>query len=199
MKKIAKRQSKDNQKWLLFHSLHCLIRSDSEMFSWPNNPLLVMLQFVDPDVLSGDEHEPLQQGEVRLTPLHDLADLAAPSDVTTHENQLTLAKHLIERGANVNAVSSPEGITPLHTACSWYNVTNLHFVKLLLKKGADPNAQDHLGQTPLMWTVKVDPGAAKFLLNWPATDANITSRSGASFLALVRLAVKHFFRQSCTP
>jgi hypothetical protein len=30
------------------------------------------------------------------------------------------------------------------------------------------------------------PGAAKFLLNWPTTDANVTSQSGVSFLARVR-------------
>ena len=48
------------------------------------------------------------------------------------------------------------------------NVTNLDFVELLLETGADPNAQDHLGLTPLMCTIEVAPGAAKFLLNWLA-------------------------------
>jgi hypothetical protein len=48
-------------------------------------------------------------------------------------------------------------------------VTNLDFVELLLKKGADPNSQDHLGGTPLTFTKKFAPGAAKFLLNWPTT------------------------------
>jgi hypothetical protein len=37
-----------------------------------------------------------------------------------------------------------------------------------------------------MYTIPDAPGAAKFLLNWPTTDANITTRSGASFLAEVR-------------
>jgi hypothetical protein len=181
MKKYAKRQSKYKQKYLLHHSLAILVRSsDSEMFSWPNSPLLVMLQFLDPSVLLGD-------GEARATSLHQLTGLADPFDYRTHENQLLLAKQLIERGANVNAVSTQcKGNTPLHSACHSDVVTNLDFIELLLEEGADPNAQDPHGIIPLMCTTPDAPGAAKFLLNWPTTDANIITRSGASFLARVR-------------
>jgi hypothetical protein len=190
MTKIAKRQTKHNQMFYLFHSLSFLIRSDSsEMLSWPNSPLLVLLQFIDPNVLSGDENAPFQEGIARQTPLHDLGELAAPSEFSTHENQLILAKQLIEHGANVNAATNPQGETPLHKACSWDIVTNLDFVELLLKKGADPNAQDRRGMTPLMYTTPYAPGVAKFLLNWPTTDVNITNRSGQSFLVCVRSAI----------
>jgi hypothetical protein len=189
MKKIARRQTKHNQKLLFFQSLHFLVRSDSEMLSWSNSPLLVMLQFVDPNVLSRHDDKPLQEGETRHTPLHELADLADPFDYATHGNQLILAKQLIEHGANVNAASIPHGRTPLHAACHWGNVTNLDYVEFLLEAGADPNAQHHLGLTPLMCTTKFAPGAAKFLLNWPTTDASITTQSGDAFLALVRRTV----------
>jgi hypothetical protein len=189
MKKIAKRQTKHIQTCHFFHSLHILAHSDSDMLSWPNSPLLVLLQFVDPNVLSGHEHQE------RFTPLHDLTDLADHSDYSTHENQLILAKQLIKHGANVNAVSRPEGETPLHNACWAIRMTNLDFIKLLLKKGADPHAQNHDGMTPLMSTKKFAPGAAKFLLNWPTTDPNITTQSGASFLASVRADVKYFSDQ----
>jgi hypothetical protein len=189
MRKIAKRHTKHNQKFLLFHSLRLLVWSDSAMLSWPNSPVLVLLQIVDPSVLTGREGAPIQ--ETRATLLHQLSDLADTSDYTTHENQLILAKQLIEHGANVNAVSIPQGETPLHHACHGGVVTNLDFVELLLKEGADPNAQDHMGKTPLMWTAKLAPGAAKFLLNWPTTDANITTRSGLVFLATVRNAVEY--------
>jgi hypothetical protein len=43
----------------------------------------------------------------------------------------------------------------------------------------------------LIFSNKLAPGAAKFLLNWPTTDANIVTRSGASFLAKVRSDIKH--------
>jgi hypothetical protein len=195
MKKIAKRQTKHIQKYILFHSLNFLARSDSGMLSWPNSPLLVLLQFVDPNVLIvRQEHQQRLSGpehQRRFTPLYFLADVADASDYSVHENQLILAKQLIKHGADVNAATRPEVETPMHDACCAAVVTNLDFVELLLKEGADPNVQDNLGLTPLMYTMRLAPGAAKFLLNWPTTDANIITQSGGSFLARVRAAVKY--------
>jgi hypothetical protein len=185
MKEIAKRQPKHIQRFLMLHSVYFLVRStNSEMLSWPNSPLLVLLQFVDPNMLLGNEDK-------RITSLHHLADLADPFDYSTHENQLILAKQFIEHGANVNAVTNL-GRTPLHQACHWEPVTNLDFVELLLEEGADPNSQDHLGATPLMCTTSLAPGAAKFLLSWPTTDASIITYSGNSFPTMVRLTITDF-------
>jgi hypothetical protein len=191
MKKIVKRKSPNNQKILLFHSLYLLIYSDSEMLSWPNSPLLVLLEFVDPSVLFGG-------GYAKFTPLHLLAELADTSDYSTHENQLILAKQLIEHGANVNAVSTPDSKTSLHTACSGGSVTNLDFIEILLKEGANPNSQC-LGLTPLQRTIPFAPGAAKCLLKWPTTDINITTRVGVSFLANVRSIITEISDQSALP
>jgi hypothetical protein len=192
MKKIAKIQNKPNQNFLVYHCLRTLARSDLEMLSWPNSPLLVMLQLVDPNVL-------VEYEEKGVSLLHFLADLADPSDYSTHVNQLILAKQLIERGANVNAISFPQRHTSLHNACSSVNVTNLDFVEYLLKEGADPNVQDHLGETPLISTIPYAPGAAKFLLNWSTTDVNLITRVGHSFLAGVRLSVQHFSDEAARP
>jgi hypothetical protein len=199
MKKIAKRQTEVNQKVLLFHSLYLLVYSDLEMLSWPNSPLLVLLQLVDPNVLSGDDVS-LEEGEVMETPLCTLVSLADSSDYSTHVNQLILAKQLVEHGANVNAVMIPFGLTPLHRACLAGTVTNLDLVELLLVEGADPNAQDSSGKTPLMCTVEFSPGAANFLLNWPTTtDVNITMRSGPSFLDAVKKILKVFSAKVAMP
>jgi hypothetical protein len=205
MKKIAKRKSKHNQEHLLVYSLIFLARSDSEMLSWPNSPLLVLLQFVDPNMLYlGDEIASLQEGQCRVTPsqspLQFLVDLTHPSDYSTHKNQLILAKQLIENGANVNTVSMiPLNMTPLHSACHGGVVTNLDFIELLLKKGANPNAQDNVGMTPLMYTTPNAPGAATFMLNWPTTDANITTRSGESFLDRICRTIEQFSNKVARP
>jgi hypothetical protein len=184
MRKIAIQQTKCNREFLLFHSLGVLVQSHSEMLSWPNSPLLVMLHFVDPNVLFGEEG-------MSVTPLNELTDLLDPFAYSTHKNQLIVAKQLIEHGANVNAVSSPHGMTPLHRVCSSGSVTNLDFAELLLEAGADPNAQDRLGLTPLMYTIPNAPGAANFLLNWPTTDDNTINLSGASFLSRIRIDAKY--------
>jgi hypothetical protein len=178
MRKIVKRQTKKNQEILLNHSVLVNLHRDTEMLTWPNSPLLVMLQFVDPNMMMMSEAGTL---------LHHLCYFCYMSNYfdSIHEKQLILAKQLIEHGANVNAACRM-GETPLHIACNTAVVTNLDFVELLLEKGADPNVQNIKGRTPLMDTIPHAPGAAKYLLNWPTTDANIIDQSGASFLVMVR-------------
>jgi hypothetical protein len=203
MKKLAARETKHNQKALLFHSLYLLIHTNSEKLLWPNSPLLVLLQFVDPNMLSGHDHKALQEeGTSRVTLLHHLARMADPTsiDYSTHENQVTLGRQLIEHGANVNALSFPNGCTPLHLACHSATTTNLDFIQLLLENGADPNTQDQKGMIPLIHAAMYAPGAAKFLLEFPTTDVNIIDRSGTSFLAYVRGgAIMHFAAKVIQP
>jgi hypothetical protein len=74
------------------------------------------------------------------TLLYYMANMVDPFDYSIHENQPILAKQLIERDANVNAVSMPHGKLPLQNACFWSSVTNLDFNELLLKAGADPSS-----------------------------------------------------------
>jgi hypothetical protein len=82
----------------------------------------------------------------------------------------------------------------MYRACWSGNVANLDLVEYLLENGADPNAQDPFwpNATPLMCTIPHAPSVAKFLLNWPITDANITSSPGVYFQALFRCNVDAF-------
>jgi hypothetical protein len=114
--------------------------------------------------------------------------------LSTQVTQLILGRQLIKHGANVNAVGYPGNETPLHFACYSKRTTHLDFIQLLLKKGADPNAQDEFGLTLPMGTFPLATGAAKVLLEWPTTNVNIMDRSGMSFPAMVRLCVEELSR-----
>jgi hypothetical protein len=181
MKTIAAQQNKNNQEMWLSHSLILLVHlKSSKMLVWPNSPLLVLLDIAGPHVMWGFP---------RSTLLQLLARLAAPRDYSTHENQVTLGRQIIEHGASVDLVTSANDKTPLHFACHSGVVTNLAFIQLLLENGADPNAKGQHGKTPFLRTMLYSPAVAKFLLEWHSTDANVTTDKGVSFLAGVRLTV----------
>jgi ankyrin repeat protein len=58
-----------------------------------------------------------------------------------------LARTLIERGADVSAVAeNAQRIAPVHAAAS---VGDVETMRLLLDRGADPNARQHGGFTPI--------------------------------------------------
>ena len=76
----------------------------------------------------------------------------------------TVARLLIERGANVN-LPKTEGQTALHMAAGW----NADLVRALLKAGADPNAPCRSLGTPLRWA----------LLNGNAEAAALLREAGA--------------------
>jgi ankyrin repeat protein len=154
------------------------------MLKLPMSPLKVALQFVDASVMSMD-------GDKGSTPLHWVAHINDPSKEHSLDNQCILAKQLIEAGANVNARAQLgiDKMTPLHGACWSGNCTNLDFIQLLLDHGANPNAKDSEGGTPLQCTVPSAPGA-KFLLTYSDnTDPDIVMNDGRSFLALVRCCI----------
>jgi ankyrin repeat protein len=56
-----------------------------------------------------------------------------------------IARLLIERGANVNARTADNGISPLHLSFRIHT----EIVRLLLERGADTRARDGEGKRPL--------------------------------------------------
>jgi hypothetical protein len=153
----------------------------------PTSPLKVALQFVDASVIIGPGLN--MDDDIGFTPLHCLVQLSDPSKEHMLENQCILAKQLIKAGANVNA-RAQRGLhksTPLHEACSSHNCTNLDLIQLLLNHGANPNAKNSEGFTPLHYTMGNAPGAAKFLLMYSdKIDPDILTKDGRYFLAMVR-------------
>jgi hypothetical protein len=87
-------------------------------------------------------------------------DTAEPFDYSTHEKQLILAKQLIERGTNVNDVSSPHGMTLLHDACISGSVTNLEFVEFTGEK---------IGKGPHLRSSCISPALVRHHYQHPLT------------------------------
>jgi hypothetical protein len=183
MKDIALRQEQHKKESWLHLTLFELVHVDVERLTWPNSPLLVLLECIDLTALKkGIQHPHL---------LIWLAKVMHPdSHHTYYANQILLARQLVAYGVDVNAAQMPTCTTPLHTACCTSGVINLEFIDFLLQRGADPNARNHRGATPLMWTTRWAPGAAKALIDWPATDVNIVDQDGLSVLTLVREAME---------
>jgi hypothetical protein len=200
MKKIAARQTKSSQKAMLFHSLSILMRTDPKKLPWPNSPLRIMLEFVDANVRREDSGQELATGP---TPLHHLTYEANPKDHTFHRNQVILGRQLFRHGANANLDAYKAGLTPLHQACHSISVTNLDFIQLLLERGANPNAQDVDGMTPVMSAIPMAPGAAKFLLEWSptppsTTDIHIPERTRVTSLGWIHSAMEIFSNRAAS-
>jgi ankyrin repeat protein len=72
--------------------------------------------------------------------------------MTAHWQEPKLIEEWIERGADVNARGAPYNRTALMTAVA-SEQSGAALVKLLLEKGADPNAEDIDGERPLDWAL----------------------------------------------
>jgi ankyrin repeat protein len=79
---------------------------------------------------------------------HNPGALETPLHFAVCRDGITLAKWLIERGADVNARACRE-MTPMHWAVK---LGQLDMVKLLLEAGAEPHPQNERGVVPYWYT-----------------------------------------------
>jgi ankyrin repeat protein len=86
-----------------------------------------------------------------------------------------VVEQLIAAGADVNAVSQQYAETPLHCAVT---SSNMEVTKLLLKAGADVNAQSSFGDTPLQSAVVKGNTAILDLLLASGADPELRNTSG---------------------
>lgn len=98
------------------------------------------------------------------------------------ESRLDMATLLIEKGGVPLESRDSEGRTALHVA-SWQGCTEL--VDLLLKHGANPNAQDKAGRPPLhsvAWTDNAEVG--RRLLQASSVNIDLACHQGATALSI---------------
>ncbi len=95
------------------------------------------------------------------------------------ENQIELARKLLEKGAQINKQKS-DGNTALHVAVE---KDNKDMVKLLLEKGASIDMQNNLGETPLFIAAKLNNPSMLSLLLQHNPNVNILNMYNETALA----------------
>jgi hypothetical protein len=149
MFEIAFEQDHDTREsWVLIILIQ-LTYVDVDRLTWPSSPLLVLLECMiecDPTALLG--------GDIQSLWFSWLVNLMHPDGHhICYTRQILLAKQLVECGVlDVNVVM-PLSTAPLQYACS-NSVISLELIEFLLQSGADPNAKNHRGMTPLMFTIE---------------------------------------------
>ncbi len=161
----------------------------------------------DPKVKDKLQGMPLPTGSGGATPLIEAAKqrdgeafkaLLPVSDIHAKDNagsdalcvaalhgNVEIVKALIAGGAKVDTKTTPAEFTPLHLA-AWRQ--NPELARLLIEHGADVNARDAFGSTPLMWSAYNDyaePATTEVLLKAGA-DLSIRNSNGDTAMRWAR-------------
>jgi ankyrin repeat protein len=111
----------------------------------------------------------------------------SPLHVAAAGHRVEIAKVLLKAGANPNAAGNHRRSRPLHYAADGYIVSKLWneknqvaMIRLLLKAGADINAQDKNGATALHRAVRTRCAAAVKCLLDAGADTAIKNKPGST-------------------
>lgn len=111
------------------------------------------------------------------TPLMLASWRIGSSDLNTDENATNLIMDLIYQGANIHAQTDCTGETALHLAARY---SRADAAQLLLNAGANANARDKIGRTPLHAAVAADAQGV-FQVRPPEPSDIMLRRPSASF------------------
>jgi ankyrin repeat protein len=107
---------------------------------------------------------------------------------------LALIHVLLQKGADPNHTISSNGITPLMLAA--HKGLN-GIVKLLLRKGVDPNQKDILGNVALIYASEKGHSEVIMTLLRAGADLTISNKKGQSFLTYIsRFPEAQAFREA---
>ena len=96
---------------------------------------------------------------------------------------------LVQKLATKKNINQPDeyGDYPIMNAALY---SSIDIMKVLLEKGADPNAKNKDGETALMWSVQ-DPEKIKLLISYDA-DVNLVAHSGNTALLIASVGNNQF-------
>lgn len=114
----------------------------------------LMLGFVTLSFAEENQSQCKTVADININPKHGVTPLIS----AVKKNNIEIAKMLIEKGADVNAVGGSEKKTAIFFAVSNDNV---EMVKMLISKGADLNVTDDYYETPL--NIAVEKGNKKMI------------------------------------
>jgi hypothetical protein len=111
----------------------------------------------------------------------------SPLHVAAAGHRVEIAKLLLEAGANPDSAENHRRSRPLHYAADGYIISELWneknqvaMIRLLLKAGAEINAQDKNGATPLHRAVRTRCAAAVKCLLDAGADTTIKNKPGST-------------------